>query len=232
MTRNLKVLGLALGAMLVLGATAASSASAVDTLTAVKSPETISASNPHPNPGANNKFIITGSGQILFSLECTTSKIHSTINNGASQAVLTAEYTGTINVSPHTTHCSSTFAPATVTMNGCAYILTGKTTGSDNGTDAIIWVGCTPSTNEITIHIPGAGMTFEIPAQTPTSGGVKYTNEGPKIRIKATATGITYTCTPVFVCGLAGIASEDNNADYTGEALASGANGAISYSES
>jgi hypothetical protein len=233
MTRNLKVLGLALGAMLALGATAASSASAVDTFTSTKNPETITAVNPAPHAGSINRFLVTNaSGGELLSVECTTSKFHGTVANGALEGTFTAEYTGTINVTPHTTDCTTSFGAMTVTMNGCAYILTGKTTGSDNGNDAIMSIECTPSTNEITIHIPSVGVTFEIPAQTPTSGGLKYTNEAGKVRVKATVTGTTFTCTPAFVCGLGGVPGEGNNADYVGEVLAHGASGAISYSES
>jgi hypothetical protein len=236
MIRNLKVLGLALWAMLALGATAASSASAVDTFTSVKSPETITGVNPAPHStSANRLFVTSASGGELSNVECTTSKFHGNVNNGALEATFTAEYTGTKNVVPHTTDCTSSLGAATVTMNGCAYILTGNTTKEDpvgGGKDAIVSIECTPSTNEITMHIPGAGVTFEIPAQTPTEGGLKYTNEAGKVRIKATATGITYTCTPAFVCGLGGIASEGNKADYIGVVLAHGANGNISYSES
>jgi hypothetical protein len=236
MIRNLKVLGLALGAMLALGATAASSASAIDTFTALNNPETITGVNPAPHSASINRFFITNAtGGELASVECTTSKFHGNINSPSSQGTFTAEYTGTKDVVPHTTDCTSSLGEATVTMNGCAYILTGKTEKEDPptvGKDAIVSVECIPSTNEITIHIPKAGVTFEIPAQTPTEGGVKYTNEAGKIRIKATVTGITYTCTPAFVCGLGGIASEGNKADYKGEVLAHGAGGNISYSES
>jgi hypothetical protein len=228
MIRNLKVLGLALCAMLALGATAASSASAVDTFTSTNNPETITGSNPHPNATAINKFFITNAGGgVVASVECTTAKFHGNVPKGAKEGTFTATYSGTINIAPHTAHCSSSFGKAEVTMNGCAYILTGNTTGGDPtpNTDATVWVECT-TPNEITVHFPEVGVMFEIPWQTPTTGGVTYTNTPDgKVDIKATVTGITYTCTPAFLCGLGGLPSEGNNADYTGTVLASGSGG-------
>jgi hypothetical protein len=232
MTRNLKALGLALCAMLALGATAASSASAVDTFTSTTNPETITGSAPHSPAGSINKFFITNaSGGTIAAVECTTSKFHGNVSNGSKEGTFTAEYTGTLGVSPHTTHCASSLGALTVTMNGCAFVLTGNTTGSDSGTDATVWVECT-TPNEITMHIPSVGVTLEIPWQTPTSGGVTYTNEAGKVVIHSTVTGITYTCTPAFLCGLGGLPSEGNNADYTGTVVAHGAKGNISVSSS
>jgi hypothetical protein len=80
-------------------------------------------------------------------------------------------------------------------MNECGYELTGETTGSDGGTDATIWVKCEHAGEHIVIT--NSLCTIKVPAQTPTSGGVVYDNEGTgntrDVKVTATVTGITYT---------------------------------------
>jgi hypothetical protein len=68
--------------------------------------------------------------------------------------------------------------------------------------------------------------------QTPTSGGVTYTNENGTVNVKETITGITYTCESAFLCGLAGIPTEGNNADYNGTMVVASTAGNISWSGS
>ncbi len=210
MIRNLKVLGLALGAVFAFSAMAASSASAVDTFTT-----STGTSDTVTGLSHDNIFEITGNGAFVA---CTTSHFSGTINNGSAHATINATYTGIPGATPHTnTECETLLgATAAVNMNGCDYDLTGTTTGLDEGsTDATVSITCTPSTNEITITTT-LGAVLKIPAQTPTSGGVTYTNENGKVKVKATATGITYTCSSAFACGLAGIPTEGNSAHYKG----------------
>jgi hypothetical protein len=222
MTRNLKALGLALGAVFALSAMAASSASAIDTFTGP------AGNVPITGLSHDNKFEITGSGTRV---ECTTAHFTSTVTSSSSNLTVNATYTGRINETPHDPQeCTISGGSATVHMKTCDYDLTGKTTGSDLGTDAPVWITCT-GTDEITITT-SFGATLKIPGQTPTSGGVIYINQAGKIQVKDTVTGITYTCESAFLCGLAGIPTEGNNADYTGTLIASSPAGNISYSES
>jgi hypothetical protein len=221
MIRNLKVLGLALGAVFAFSAMAASSASAIDTFTVEGGGSVAVSGLSH-----NNKFEITGPGT---NVKCTTSTFSGTATNGASSLTITPTYTGKVEETPHGVPCTSSIGTATIDMNSCDYDLTGTTTGSDTGTDAIVSITC-PANTEIVIT-NSTGLNLKIPAQTPTSGGVTYTNEAGKVNVKATSTGITYTCESAFLCNVAGIATEGNTADYTGNVVASGAKN-ISWSES
>jgi hypothetical protein len=229
---NLKTLGLALVAVFAFSAMAASSASAVDTFTGPAGSIPITAT------GTNNKLEITGAGA---KFECTTAHFAGTTTSGSKEITVTPTYSGTMNVTPHTTHCSGTGPPLHVHMNGCAYILTGNTTGEDPpvvGKDATVWIECPivgGVQKEITTTNTGLGVTIHIPPQTPTTGGVRYTNNVPvagQVTIHTTLTGITYTCTPAFTCTLGGLGHHGNNSDYTGTIVASSTAGNISFSES
>jgi len=220
MIRNLKALGLALGAVFALSAAMASSASAIDTFTSSVTPAVVTG-EPH-STDAFHKFEVTLAKP--FSIECATSKFSGTFKSGASQVTIFPTYTGT-KEKPTEPPCKSTLGTATVDMNECSYDLTGKTTNEhpkgSGKFDAVVWVTC-PAGKEITITGP-LGCTIHIHTQTPTEGGVTYTNEttpgGKKdIKIHATVTGITYSTTNA--CTIAGFPTEGNNADYTGTVTA------------
>jgi hypothetical protein len=219
------VLGLALGAVLALSAMAASSASAIDTFTGP------AGNIPITGLSHDNKFEITGPGT---NVQCTTSHFTGTITNGTSHATINATYSGKVNETPHDPNeCTTSIGTATIDMNGCDYDLTGTTTGSDEGlTDATISVTCpAPATHIIITN--STGLKLKVPPQTPTSGGVTYTNQaGGKVKVKTTATGITYTCESAFLCGLAGIPTEGNTADYTGSVEVFSTAGNITWSGS
>jgi hypothetical protein len=216
MSRNPKALGLALVAAFALCALGASSASAADVFISKEKVESVTAE------GSNNEFKITGIG----SVKCARAKFNGNVTAGSTEATFTATYEGT-PAEPSTEHCEAFAGKATVSMNGCAYILTGETTGGDEGTDATAWIEC-PAGKEIAIIASSLGLTVHIHAQTPTAGGVTYTNTpAGKVTIHETATGITYSCEPDFLCTLGGIAIEGNNADYTGTVVAEGAHGGI-----
>ena len=210
MIRKLKVLGLALGAVFALSATMASGASAVDTFTVEGGGTAVVTGE-----SANNIFEITGNG---FKIECAVSRFAGTVSNGAATATIFPTYYQT---TPGT-KCPTTLGNALVKMNGCDYDLTGSTTGSDGGTDATVSITCS-GTNKIEIQGP-LGCTVSIPAQTPTSGGVTYTNEGAgatrAVTVTATSTGITYTATNA--CTLVKINTHGNDANYTGTVTVKG----------
>jgi hypothetical protein len=225
MTRNLKALGLALAAVFAMSAVAASTASAVasDHFTTTK-PSALLTGVSH-----DNEFKITGGPGFA----CTTSKFTGTVLNNATEATIDPEYTGKFSHTPHNTagvdfrECNGTGGDVTLDMNGCHYDLTGSTTGLDQGlVDATVWITC-PAGQAIKITQLSTGMTLSIPAQTPTAGDVTYTNlpnhsGGKAVTVKATATGLTYHCTPAFVCLISGAGSHGNDSDYTGTVTVTG----------
>ena len=215
MTRNLKTLGLALVALSAMSALSASSASAVDVVTTGTSPTLLT------GVGHNHKLSV-GSA----SFQCTAAKFAATVNSGDSQITADVLYEGTLNQTPHVDqHCNSTSGTATVDMNGCAGVLTGETTGNapaghTEGKDATVWLEC-PGANKVQITT-SLGYTVSFPPQTPTTGGVSYTNvashEGNSaVAIKVTVAGITATCAGTFLCTLGGTPHHSNQWEYTGD---------------
>jgi hypothetical protein len=225
MTRNLKSLGLALVAVFAMSAVAASSASAVasDHFTTTK-PSAFLTGVSH-----DNEYHVTGGPAFT----CTTSKFTGTVLNNATEMTIDPEYGGKFNHTPHNTagtdfrECNGAGGDVTVDMNGCHYDLTGNTTGLDAGfVDATVWITC-PAGQAIRITQLGTGVTFTIPAQTPTVGGVTYTNlpnhsGGKAVTVKATATGITYSCAPAFPCFINGAGTHGNDSDYIGTVTVTG----------
>ncbi len=132
-------------------------------------------------------------------------------------------------------HCASSTGTVDVDTTGCSFVLTGETTGEDEGVDATAWVACEEE-GEIRATVTELGITISFPSQTPTSGGVTYSNVEmggqQQVEGRVTATGITYTCSPAFLCGLGGVSTEGNNADLNGSVtIASASGNNIQYSE-
>lgn len=198
---KLKFFGLVLTAM-VSSALIATSASAVDTFTAERNTITITGTS------ADSLLRITGAGSTI---ECATAKFSGTIANGAQQITITPSYTGT-PAEPGAAHCKWGTGKVTVDMNGCDYLLTGSTISSD-GTDATASIIC-PGGQEI--KLTSGSCTLGIQAQTPTSGGITYTNgrENGKrtFMVYQTFTGVTYTTTGSS-CG--SLPKEGNDIDIT-----------------
>jgi hypothetical protein len=216
MTAKLKALGLSLLALAAISAVSASSALAVtDVVTVGKSPALLT------GVSHNNVFKRDVSGSFKF--ECTTSKFAATVTNGTSTITADVEYEGTLNQTPHEKHCNA--APAgtmTINMNGCGYILDGETTGKDvNGkTDGTVWIEC-PESSSIIIT-SSLAIVLTVPPQTPTKGGVTFTNVpshtgSSALKVSMTATGITTICAEAFGCGLAGIPTHSNDYEYIGD---------------
>ncbi len=223
MIRNLKAMGLALVAVFAMSALAASAASAAtDVFTVAGGGSTLLTGVGH------NHVFTAGNTKV----ECTTSKFTGTVVHNATTATVDPEYTGKIGQTPHNNdgsvaaECNATGGTATVHLNGCHIVWSGSTTGSDNGTDATIWIVCPPG-KEVTVTLLGGSFVLHFPSQTSTSGGVTYTNEplhtgGAAVKVKATVTGVTYSCAPAFACGLAGLPMEGDNANYTGDVTVTG----------
>jgi hypothetical protein len=211
MTRNLKVLGLALVAAFAMSAVAASTASAVanDHFTTTKASALVT------GVSHDNKFQITGGP----AFECTTAKFTGTFLNNATEITVDPEYSGKTNHTPHNTapidfrECNGVGGDLTVDMNGCHYDLTGNTTGLDNGAvDATVWITC-PAGQVIKITQLGTGVTY---TNLPNHSG------GKAVKVTVTATGITYNCAPAFACFVSGAGSHGNDTDYTGTVTATG----------
>jgi hypothetical protein len=219
MIRNLKALGLSLVALFAVGALSAPAASAVDVFTVEGGGTALLTGTSH-----NIEWKYYNVSNVNF--RCTTSKFAATIVNGASETTVDVTYSGTIGVSPHTTHCN-TNAGGTLTIDttGCGYIWTGNTDApfytNDAVKDATTWIHC-EGTNQIKIT-SSLGPTITIPPQTPTAGGVTYTNvANGDVTVTTTVTGITATCHPTFSCTLAGIPHHTNNREYTGSVTMAG----------
>ena len=217
MIRNLKALGLSLVAVLAMSALGASSASAVDVVTTGVSPALLT------GVGTNHVF---GAHSGTPKFECTTSKFAATVKNADPEITADVLYEGTLNQTPHTDHhCNSSSGTVTIDMNDCGYILTGDTSGNapaghTAGKDATVWIHC-PGSSKIAIT-SSLGVTLSIPPQTPTTGGVSYTNVvnhdgNTAVAVKATVTGVTTTCAGTFLCTLGGIAHHSNQYTYTGD---------------
>jgi hypothetical protein len=227
MIRNLKALGLALVAVFAMGALSASSASAVTDVVTTEggTPALLTGVATHTPAGTADVFSIPSANK---NFKCTTAKFAATVKNGDTSVTVDVEYTGKLEATPHGTPCNSSLGDLTYDMNGCDYNLSGNTNGTDpkeaGSVHAKVWITCGAKPIEVT----GPGATISIPAQTPTEGGVTYTNvanhSGGKgaITVKSTITGITYTCAPAFACGLVGIPTHGNDATYNGHVIMTG----------
>jgi hypothetical protein len=214
MTRKLKVLGLSLVALAVIGAMSAASASAVtDKVTTGLSPALLTGVS-HNNVFKNDP----GIENFTAEFKCTTSSFAATVTTGASEVAAHVEYRGTLNQTPHEVHCNADPAgTVTVDMNGCNYVVNGATNFEFDG---LVSIACTGG-NQITIT-SSLGITLSVPPQSPTKGGVSFTNVASHtgnsaVKVTATATGITTTCAPAFSCGLAKIPTHSNAYEYIGD---------------
>ncbi len=180
MIRNLKALGLALCAVFALGALSASAASAAnDSFTSGSaSGTTYITGSQIGGIGAGNVF---GTKSGVGKIECATGTYTgSYAGPTAFQVELTPAYTG----------CKIGAGPATVTDNGCKFVLTGttdastSTSGVSEGEDATVKLNCSDiAGNGIVVDGPiGCVITFSDthPANTAVNQnllGTKYDNE-------------------------------------------------------
>ena len=203
MNRKLRTLGLALFAVLAVSATSASAAWGAN-FHSDGSPTTVT-------PAGNNTQVFQTT---VDEFTCTTVGGSGT-NTGTTTSEVTFKptYSGCKGVNKGLN--------AHVDMMSCAYIITANLVGSH----APVHVECSVAGDEITIQATIGGVKvpcLDIPAQTPTGGGLTYDNgtlSGVEdITATATITGITYTETGV--CG----SGETNNGSYTGQVTVTGEN--------
>jgi hypothetical protein len=175
MKRNLKALGLAMVAALALSAVAASAAqAATHHVTAGSAPAVVTAKDT-----VNTVFKITGGEH---EVECSTTKYEGTLAVATNTEVtVTPTYSGC--------HVDSIFGPsATVDVNHCAYVLGGET---DANGDALAEVEC-ETANEITITYELFGSSCVVHVTPGPYRGVHYVQNGSKIKVEATVSGIKY----------------------------------------
>ncbi len=218
MIRNLKALALALCAVFMLGALSASTASAATDVLTSDAPgltDTYVTGTQNGGIGAGNVF---GTKSKAGKIECASGSYEGTFLGAPSEVELTPSYTG----------CKIGAANATVTNNGCKYVLTGKTeaftntSGVAEGEDATVSLNC-GDTGSLVVDGPlGCQITFSDtqPANTKVNQnllGARYDNEeaGGKKDIKATITVDKITYTSTGACQSLGFTASDGDGFFT-----------------
>jgi hypothetical protein len=200
MIHRMKAAGLALLAIAMLGALAASAAQAGDL--DVPGRET---SNIRGQQEGTHTLKIPGESPV----ECTIATLEGTLKQvpeikDLREGTLTGTYTG----------CKVGFFGAVVDMNGCKYTLTGESNGSAPAKTA--WVditGCTTA-DGIKITVAGGFCTITIPPQN-TLSHIVLNNQGTPqdARAQATVSNITYKQSAGCPRGT----THAQDASYTGE---------------
>lgn len=175
MIRNLKILGIALGSVLVVGAV-----SSVASAAEFRSPS--ATTNLHVTQKTVNVF-----GSTAGEVTCEKATFTATMTSSVQSSVQTKELKFE---TCHIIILGSTVA-ATITTNGCNYRL------YSNGTADIV---CPINAS---IEVKASGCTVKVPEATGLKG-VTYTNNGNHVDINANITGgILYNHTG-FLCGSGG----------------------------
>jgi hypothetical protein len=179
MKRNLKALGLVLAATFAFSAMAASAASAHWVFTPEVKPAVIT--------GEQIEHIVEGKEANYLEITGKKSRVH--CNKAKYDGTTEALETEDVTVHPTYSECSATGGFATtVDTKGCDFTLTGETDSEKHGKTHLI---CETG-SDISVTIPSINCTITIHEQTPTAGGVTYTNNGKHVDATATITGITY----------------------------------------
>lgn len=230
MSRNLKLMGLALVVSLALGALVVSAASAKPRLTPV--PETYPMTI-HANQKSPHKLILPGGR----TLRCTT-----TLWTGEFKNKAEAE-NGELTVDPAFGGCTAEILgnvdPATVTMNSCDYVFTfdQEATGSikTEGWEVTgsLHLKCLVPSDKVEIHVyannadHAAGKslcTFTLRPQTLSSVDYKLSGPAPsRVDFKTTIKSVSVTRSSGT---LANCGAPEQTAELTGEAEAEGFNAA------
>jgi hypothetical protein len=220
MKRNLKALGLALVAMVAMSAIVAQAAQAkFDTFRTF--------------PAGSNAFVKmtadpTEPGQILtfvsggFSLNCKKIAL-----NKATITDKTTEITG----EPEYTECTNSLGgAATVKANGCHFRFTSETNEKEHA-EVHLMCGTEGTENKPGLTIETAGATITFGSQT--LRGIHYYNRttepfvGQERHMELTLAAtvekqLHYTCTPAFICGVAGIPTAGTEGSLKGFATITG----------
>jgi hypothetical protein len=198
--RNLKAFGLAVVAVFVMGAIAASAASANQFHSTATNTTITKSAN------ATQSFTYETGGQTI---ECSTI-------GGSGEA--TVQTTTEITFKPTYSGCVVTgiaFSSLQVSMGNCDYLFTIEAS-SNSGP---VHIKCTSGQITMTVKVFGISVcTFHIAEQTP-SGGADYSNSGAsKVTVQPTQTGIEGTRQGSEECGEA----TSNTGTYTGQVQVKG----------
>lgn len=159
MTRNLKVLGLALVAAFAMSAVVASAASAQIGKITSDGPVTLKGTETG-GVGANS-FTAFGATVECPGSTYTGHKVittpHTLIPSGSTEATITPKYV----------NCVTGGNPATIDMNGCDYVFRDATTVSAGTWGVTVDIVCPVGQ---VIKITGGACTVEVPAQTGKTG--------------------------------------------------------------
>jgi hypothetical protein len=219
MNRKLKALGLALFACLALGAVAAQGAMAENDIF------TSNSDNELTNlTGTSEVSALFRGGVEGSEITCKTGNYAGTIvGNNVDEITVHPEYGGHTHAEEtEHTGCEAGGFGATVTTDGCEFVLSGET----HDEHATVAVECTDE-KEITIDVTDLNVKIHIPSQDELLG-VTYTNiptgGGPhgEVTLEATVEGITSTCTGgALACFLAG-GAVDNEGVYEDHVVVKG----------
>jgi hypothetical protein len=169
MIRNLKVVGLALGALFAMSAVGASAAQATSSLDIGSNPAILTAQQK-----TQLKFTLTASGLVV---KCTTANLEgTTAASNVTQVTVTPQYSG----------CTLGGTATTIDINGCKFLITGTNSARTAEVDI---QGCNPGkhltitqgTCEITVPEGGPyshTVFTNVANQTPTEADVNVTFAG------------------------------------------------------
>jgi hypothetical protein len=236
MIHNLKALGLAIFAVLALGAVGASLALAEEEkeqahkfiagaepthLTATQAAGT---NNIHGEAlgGAQEFQAVTNDAKVL---RCTELEAFGTVKKEAESVTVTPTYKNCGAWETNAENKTVKVAAITVKFNGCHYVFKNNTTPTINGTKgyhATVEIECDKAGEKVEIFNPFGAACIKIGPQT--VHGAKYFNEtveGHKnIVVHATAHGIVSETTGAIGCGVKG--QVDSTGTYTGVATVKG----------
>lgn len=224
MIRNLKALGLALGAILALGALSAASASAQgERFHADEENVILTGESANPTLGVGSVSITCATGTYEG-----TEAGEQTTEGGPHGHSWTST---TITVHPKYDDCEIFgFVDATVTTDGCDFVLTSHLVDTtENEEHAEVEVECTDG-KQITIAASGctvkigSGGSGDVPENT-LGHGVVYENldesEPTTVTVDSTVTEIPYTSSGLL-CGFFGIPSSGHNGIYIDDVVVEG----------
>lgn len=210
MTRSLKALGIGFVAVLAMGAVLASAAQAAK----FKSAETLTVLTGETEAATGGAVFepVPGSG---LAVTCT---------NGKYEGTEEGKELTSVTVHPTYTGCTLAGKAATVNTHKCHYKLFALTEPKDEpGNMAAVEINECPEAEQIDISVPELGVTLHVKNQT-IKNAVSYANVGTpgSVTVTATATGISFTCTPKATCLASLGASSGTTATYTDHVLTNG----------
>jgi len=232
MIRNLKILGLAMGALLAFGAVAASSASAQAGALTSDGPVTLTGED--TGEGQNwfeafgNKVECPGStytGHAVMShTETTEEKTHQLLESGATEVTVTPHYRQVDDEETANCDVNGGELSATVNMNGCDYRFYNFLTnpfGNDEGTYHFLADLVCPPEKEVEVSVYlGHSHGFRVcllrlPGQTKLAGFHATHTEGTADDIDLTGRTETIQVTEEGLCGHAEESEGKYNVDVT-----------------